>query len=136
MGTLIRFEGRGGLENLGLASRLGMAELIEKFGDGDVREEHMKYSHLGMESVGRLAAFMEGPLGRDLAVVPGIGEQGIKILRNLDIHSLDQLIAKFMSFDRDVNKMKVWCQENKIGGARFAETVVHALAMKCHKLLD
>jgi hypothetical protein len=89
-----------------------------------------------MESVGRLAAFMDGPLQRELSALPGIGDQGIKILAKLDITTMDQLMGKFLMLDRDVDKMLAWCEEHKVGGARFAETVVHALAMKAHRLLD
>ena len=59
-----------------------------------------------------------------------------QILKGLGIETMDQLMGKFLMLDRDVSKMLEWCEEHKVGGARFAETVVHSLAMKAHRLLD
>eukprot|EP00658_Telonema_sp_P-2_P077462 TRINITY_DN7009_c0_g1_i4.p1 TRINITY_DN7009_c0_g1~~TRINITY_DN7009_c0_g1_i4.p1 ORF type:complete len:143 (-),score=50.42 TRINITY_DN7009_c0_g1_i4:347-775(-) len=110
--------------------------VLSQYPDEDIQQEHRKYCHLSMESIGRLTAFMEGQLPTDLAHVPGIGEQGIKILNKLGIETLDQLLGQFLMFDRDTAKMLEWCETNRIGGARFAQTVVHSLAMKAHSLLD
>merc|ERR1712166_663744 len=110
--------------------------ILSQYPDETIIQEHRKYSHLTMESIGRLTAFMEGSLSPDLGTVPGIGEQGIKILNKLGIETLDQLMGQFLVLDRDTLKMLEWCEANRIGGARFAQTVVHALAMKAHALLD
>eukprot|EP00656_Telonema_subtile_P020040 TRINITY_DN21217_c0_g1_i2.p1 TRINITY_DN21217_c0_g1~~TRINITY_DN21217_c0_g1_i2.p1 ORF type:complete len:130 (-),score=33.83 TRINITY_DN21217_c0_g1_i2:209-598(-) len=110
--------------------------ILTQYPDDGITLEHRKYSHLTMESIGRLTAFMEGQLPTDLSTVPGIGEQGIKILNKLGIETLDQLLGQFLVLDRDTGKMLEWCETNRIGGARFAQTVVHAIAMKAHALLD
>eukprot|EP00656_Telonema_subtile_P012817 TRINITY_DN1647_c0_g1_i1.p3 TRINITY_DN1647_c0_g1~~TRINITY_DN1647_c0_g1_i1.p3 ORF type:complete len:113 (+),score=32.79 TRINITY_DN1647_c0_g1_i1:160-498(+) len=112
-----------------------MAECLEQYNDAGVPEEHMKYSQLQMESVTRLPDFMSGPLSRNLDVVPGIGAATITKLNDAEIFTLDQLMGKFMSFDRDCSLMLGWLEENKLCG-RYAETCVHALAMKLHSLLD
>eukprot|EP00658_Telonema_sp_P-2_P079159 TRINITY_DN7581_c0_g1_i1.p2 TRINITY_DN7581_c0_g1~~TRINITY_DN7581_c0_g1_i1.p2 ORF type:complete len:115 (-),score=35.51 TRINITY_DN7581_c0_g1_i1:253-597(-) len=114
-----------------------MAELIDEYNDAGMPAdlEHMKYSHLKMDSVSRLGDFMSGPLQQDVGSVPGIGDATVKALAALEIYTLTQLMGKFMSFDRDCSLMLGWLEENKLCG-RYAETTVHALAMKLHSLLD
>ena len=51
---------------------------------------------------------MSGPLQRGLEVVPGMGDATIQKLAALEIHTLDQLMGKFMSFDRDCALMLNW----------------------------
>merc|ERR1712070_674542 len=111
--------------------------MADQWPDTGVPEEHMKYSQLQMESMTRLPDFMAGPLQRGLDVVPGIGQATIDKLAEppLEIFTLDQLMGKFMSLDRDVALMVSWLEENKLCG-RYAETTTHALAMKLHSLLD
>merc|ERR1711959_148620 len=112
-----------------------MAEILAQFGDTGVPETHMAYSKLQMDSMTRLPDFMNGPLQRGLEVVPGIGDSTVTKLNELEIFTLDQLCGKFMSLDRDCSLMLGWLEENKLCG-RYAETTVHALAMKLHSLLD
>eukprot|EP00657_Telonema_sp_P-1_P006594 TRINITY_DN2566_c0_g1_i9.p2 TRINITY_DN2566_c0_g1~~TRINITY_DN2566_c0_g1_i9.p2 ORF type:complete len:113 (-),score=33.62 TRINITY_DN2566_c0_g1_i9:385-723(-) len=112
-----------------------MAELLDQYSDNNIQDEHMKYSHLQMESVGRLQEFMSGPLQKDLACVPGIGPKTIEKLNEIEIFTLTQLMGKFMSLDRECARMLQWLEEHDLCG-RFAETCVHALAMKLHFLLD
>merc|ERR1711865_543305 len=109
--------------------------MASDYTDSGVPEDHMKYSHLQMESVGRLPDFMAGPLQRSLLVVPGMGQATIDKLEQQEIFTLDQLAGKFLSFDRDCSLMLGWFEEHKMCG-RFAETAVHTLAMKLHSLLD
>merc|ERR1712139_530423 len=93
--------------------------MADQYPDTGVPEEHMKYSHLQMESVGRLPEFMSGPLQRGLEVVPGLGPASIEKLNALEIFTLDQLMGKFLSFDRDCSLMLNWLEEHKCCG-RFA----------------
>merc|ERR1711865_1116825 len=109
--------------------------ILQDNNDEGVPEEHMKYSSLQMDSMTKLPDFMSGPLSRDISVVPGVGGATIEKLAELDIHTLDQLMGKFMSLDRDTALMLQWLEEHKLCG-RFAETCVHALAMRLHSLLD
>ena len=63
----------------------------------------------------RLPDFMAGPLQRGLDVVPGIGQATIDKLAEppLEIFTLDQLMGKFMSLDRDVALMVNWCANSR-----------------------
>merc|ERR1711998_262370 len=84
-------------------------DMADMYPDSGVPEEHMKYSHLQMESDQKLIKFMGGPMQRGLKGVPGVGDATIEKLKQLEIFTLDQLMGKFMSFDRDCARMLIWC---------------------------
>merc|ERR1711998_7811 len=110
-------------------------DMADMYPDSGVPEEHMKYSHLQMESDQKLIKFMGGPMQRGLKGVPGVGDATIEKLKQLEIFTLDQLMGKFMSFDRDCARMLIWLGDNECCG-NYAETCVHALAMKLYSVWD
>jgi len=99
-------------------------------------DDHMKFSHLAIRSTQRLPEFSCGPLPRELEVVPGLGQAHVSKLNDMEIFTLDQLMGKFMSLDRDCALMMWWLEEHRLIRGQWIETVVYALAMKLHILLD
>lgn len=100
--------------------------------------KHKRFGDLRMDSKGRLPQFMMGALqqGTDaLYEVPGIGETTVEKLRAREVFTLEQLCGKFMEMDRDCESFLRWF-ETFLGHNRFGETIVKALAMKLHALLD
>lgn len=98
--------------------------------------KHRQYDHLEPADYPLISAkaidFERGKL-TTLDAVPGIGEKNIEILADQCIHTIDQLMGKFLMLDRDTSKMLNWCNELSLFDSQL---IVYVIAKKASSLLD
>ena len=119
-----------------LAEKLHLLLDQNQDNDAGVPAAHMKFSQLPIRSAVRHTEFLDGPLQRDCAAVPGVADVTVSRLAALDVHTVDQLAGRFMQLDRDPALMIEWLNQNKLCGGGFAKTCTRALAEKLNRMLD
>ena len=68
--------------------------------------------------------------------VPGIAKATSTKLAAVGITSAGQLFGQFCLLNRNVADMVGWLEESKLCQSGFTESIVKALALKAHDLLD
>ena len=119
-----------------LAEKLHLLLDQNQENDAGVPAAHMKFSQLPIRSAIKHIEFLDGPLQRECADVPGVADVTVSRLAALDVHTVDQLAGRFMQLDRDPALMVEWLNQNKLCGGGFAKTCTRALAEKLNRMLD
>jgi hypothetical protein len=124
------------LKNLKFIADHGWNSFVDMWRDREDKLNYRRYEHLEPADYPLISEkaidFERGKL-TTLDAVPGIGEKNIEILADQCIHTIDQLMGKFLLLDRDTSKMLDWCREISLFDSQL---IVYSLAKKASALLD